>query len=241
VPLRAKEGGVLCRPGHTEAAVDLARMAGLRPAGVICGIVSRSDEGAMAKTDELRAFADEHNLALVSIADLITWRCKHEKHVNRIAEARVPTDRGVFTAVGYTSIYNDDEHVALVRGDIAGPDGDGSGVLVHVHSECLAGDTYRSGLCDCRPELDATLDMITSEGRGVVLYMRRGHERRGRGCYTHDRRADFRTITLATMTSECSPTQVITASTRIYSPIWVSPRCCQQNAPLLSTTSGLAV
>ena len=121
VPLRAKDGGVLRRPGHTEAAVDLARLAGLQPAGAICEIVSQKDEGAMAQTDELRVFADEHGLALISIADLIEWRRKHEKHIERIAEARIPTRHGEFRAVGYTSIYEDVEHVALVRGDIAGP------------------------------------------------------------------------------------------------------------------------
>ena len=122
VPLRAKDGGVLRRPGHTEAAVDLARMAGLSPAGAICEIVSQKDEGAMAQTDELRVFADEHDLALIAIADLIEYRRKHEKHIERIAEARIPTRHGEFRAVGYKSIYEDVEHVALVRGEIAGPD-----------------------------------------------------------------------------------------------------------------------
>lgn len=180
VPLRAKEGGVLRRPGHTEAAVDLARMAGLRPAGVICEIVSQKDEGQMARTDELRVFADEHELAFISIADLIAWRRKHEKHVLRVAEARIPTQHGDFTAVGYRSIYDEVEHVALVRGDIAGPDGDGSDVLVRVHSECLTGDVFGSLRCDCGPQLDAALEMVAQEGRGVVLYMR-GHEGRGIG------------------------------------------------------------
>ncbi|CAM2756892.1 bifunctional 3,4-dihydroxy-2-butanone-4-phosphate synthase/GTP cyclohydrolase II [Skermania piniformis] len=180
VPLRAKEGGVLRRPGHTEAAVDLARMAGLRPAGVICEIVSQKDEGAMARTDELRVFADEHNLALISIADMIAWRRRHEKQVERIAEARIPTAHGEFRAVGYTSIYDGVEHVALVRGDLAGPDGRGEDVLVRVHSECLTGDVFGSLRCDCGPQLDAALEMVTQEGRGVVLYMR-GHEGRGIG------------------------------------------------------------
>ena len=139
VPLRAKEGGVLRRPGHTEAAVDLATLAGLRPAGVICEIVSQKDEGAMAQTEELRVFADEHDLALISIADLIAWRRRNEKQVVRIAEARIPTKHGDFTAVGYQSLYDHVEHVALVCGDIAGPDGQGRDVLVRVHSECLTG------------------------------------------------------------------------------------------------------
>ena len=112
---------MLRRPGHTEAAVDLATMADLRPAGVICEIVSQKDPGAMAQTEELRVFADEHDLALISIADLIAWRRKHEKHIVRVADARIPTRHGEFRAVGYQSIYEDVEHVALVRGDIPGP------------------------------------------------------------------------------------------------------------------------
>ncbi len=180
VPLRAKEGGVLRRPGHTEAAVDLARMANLRPAGAICEIVSQKDEGAMAQTDELRVFADDHDLALISIADLIAWRRRHEKQVVRIAAARIPTRHGEFTAVGFRSIYDNVEHVALVRGDLPGPDGEGGDVLVRVHSECLTGDVFGSLRCDCGPQLEAALDMVAQEGRGVVLYMR-GHEGRGIG------------------------------------------------------------
>ncbi|MEE4022974.1 bifunctional 3,4-dihydroxy-2-butanone-4-phosphate synthase/GTP cyclohydrolase II [Gordonia sp. PKS22-38] len=180
VPLRAKEGGVLRRPGHTEAAVDLSRLAGLAPAGVICEIVSQKDEGSMAQTDELRVFADDHDLALISIADLIAWRRRHEKHVVRVAEARIPTRHGDFRAVGYSSIYDDVEHVALVKGDIAGGDRGGHDVLVRVHSECLTGDVFGSLRCDCGPQLDAAMEMVASEGRGVVLYMR-GHEGRGIG------------------------------------------------------------
>ncbi|WP_280386897.1 bifunctional 3,4-dihydroxy-2-butanone-4-phosphate synthase/GTP cyclohydrolase II [Nocardia wallacei] len=178
VPLRAKDGGVLRRPGHTEAAVDLARLAGLSPAGVICEIVSQKNEGDMARTEELRVFADEHELALISIADMIAWRRKNEKQVERIAEARIPTRFGEFRAVGYKSIYDDVEHVALVRGDI-GVD-DGEDVLVRVHSECLTGDVFGSLRCDCGPQLEAALEMVAAEGRGVVLYMR-GHEGRGIG------------------------------------------------------------
>ena len=180
VPLRAKEGGVLRRPGHTEAAVDLARLAGLAPAGVICEIVSQKDEGHMAQTDELRVFADEHDLALISIADLIAWRRRNEKHVVRVADARIPTKHGDFRAVGYTSVYDDVEHVALVMGDIAGADGHGNDVLVRVHSECLTGDVFGSLRCDCGPQLDAAMEMVAAEGRGIVLYMR-GHEGRGIG------------------------------------------------------------
>ncbi|WP_062997675.1 bifunctional 3,4-dihydroxy-2-butanone-4-phosphate synthase/GTP cyclohydrolase II [Nocardia mikamii] len=178
VPLRAKDGGVLRRPGHTEAAVDLSRMAGLSPAGVICEIVSQKNEGDMARTEELRIFADEHELALISIADMIAWRRKHEKQVERIAEARIPTKYGEFKAVGYKSIYDDVEHVALVRGDLSVDAGDD--VLVRVHSECLTGDVFGSLRCDCGPQLDAAMEMVAAEGRGVVLYMR-GHEGRGIG------------------------------------------------------------
>lgn len=184
VPLRAKEGGVLRRAGHTEAAVDLAQLAGLRPTGVICEIVSQKDPGEMARTDELRVFADEHELALVSIADLIAWRRRHEKLVRRVAEARVPTPHGDFRTVGYEAMYEEAEHVALVVGDVAGPPaggGDpGSDVLVRVHSECLTGDVFGSLRCDCGAQLDASMAAVAAEGRGVVLYMR-GHEGRGIG------------------------------------------------------------
>ncbi|WP_086828765.1 bifunctional 3,4-dihydroxy-2-butanone-4-phosphate synthase/GTP cyclohydrolase II [Allokutzneria sp. NRRL B-24872] len=176
VPLRAKDGGVLRRPGHTEAAVDLARMAGLRPAGVLCEIVSQKDEGEMARQDELAVFAAEHDLALISIADLIAYRRRSEKQVVRVAEARMPTVHGVFRAVGYDSLIDGVEHVALVFGEI----GDGQDVLVRVHSECLTGDSFGSLRCDCGPQLDAALAMVAAEGRGVVLYMR-GHEGRGIG------------------------------------------------------------
>ncbi|TWS18234.1 bifunctional 3,4-dihydroxy-2-butanone-4-phosphate synthase/GTP cyclohydrolase II [Tsukamurella asaccharolytica] len=178
VPLRAKDGGVLRRPGHTEAAVDLATLAGLAPAGVICEIVSEKDPGGMAKSDELRVFADDHGLAMISIADMIAWRRKHEKHVVQVASARIPTRYGDFQAVGYTSIYDDVEHVALVKGDITADDG--ADVLVRVHSECLTGDVFGSLRCDCGPQLDAAMELVAQEGRGVVLYMR-GHEGRGIG------------------------------------------------------------
>ncbi|GAB3879856.1 bifunctional 3,4-dihydroxy-2-butanone-4-phosphate synthase/GTP cyclohydrolase II [Kibdelosporangium lantanae] len=176
VPLRAKEGGVLRRPGHTEAAIDLAVMAGLRPAGVLCEIVSQKDEGDMARRDELEVFAAEHDLALISIADMIKYRRQHEKQVARVAEARIPTAHGTFRAVGYDSLLDGIEHVALVYGEI----GDGENVLVRVHSECLTGDVFGSLRCDCGPQLDAALEAVASEGRGIVLYMR-GHEGRGIG------------------------------------------------------------
>ncbi len=176
VPLRAKPGGVLRRTGHTEAAVDLARMAGLRPAGVLCEIVSQKDEGDMARLPELRSFCDEHGLALISIADLVAFRRRTESQVVKVAEAKLPTVHGEFTAMGYESLLDGTDHVALVRGDL----GDGRDVLVRVHSECLTGDVLGSRRCDCGPQLDAAMAAVAREGRGVVLYVR-GHEGRGIG------------------------------------------------------------
>jgi 3,4-dihydroxy 2-butanone 4-phosphate synthase/GTP cyclohydrolase II len=176
VPLRAKDGGVLRRPGHTEAAVDLAVLAGLQPASVLCEVVSEKDPAGMARADELRVFADEHGLALISIADLIAYRRRFEKLVERVASARVPLRYGEFTAVGYSSSYDEREHVAFVFGDI----GEGEDVLVRVHSECLTGDVFGSLRCDCGPQLHAALARVAQEGRGVVLYIR-GHEGRGIG------------------------------------------------------------
>ncbi|MCA1654907.1 MAG: bifunctional 3,4-dihydroxy-2-butanone-4-phosphate synthase/GTP cyclohydrolase II [Pseudonocardiaceae bacterium] len=176
VPLRAKEGGVLRRPGHTEAAIDLAVLAGLRPAGVLCEIVSQKDEGDMARREELEVFAAEHDLAIISIADLIDYRRRKETQIVRVAEARIPTAHGTFRAVGYDSKLDGIEHIALVYGDIA----DGENILVRVHSECLTGDVFGSLRCDCGPQLDAALAAVAADGRGVVLYMR-GHEGRGIG------------------------------------------------------------
>ena len=176
VPLRAKPGGVLRRTGHTEAAVDLARMAGLRPAGVLCEIVSQKDEGDMARLPELRSFCDEHGLALISIAALVAFRRRTESQVVKVAEAKLPTVHGEFTAMGYESLLDGTDHVALVRGDL----GDGRDVLVRVHSECLTGDVLGSRRCDCGPQLDAAMAEVAREGRGVVLYVR-GHEGRGIG------------------------------------------------------------
>jgi 3,4-dihydroxy 2-butanone 4-phosphate synthase/GTP cyclohydrolase II len=176
VPLRAKEGGVLRRPGHTEAAIDLATMAGLRPAGVLCEIVSQKDEGDMARREELEVFAAEHDLAIISIADLIDYRRRKEVQVVRVAEARIPTAHGAFRAVGYDSKLDGIEHIALVYGDIE----DGEDILVRVHSECLTGDVFGSLRCDCGPQLDSAMATVAAEGRGVVLYMR-GHEGRGIG------------------------------------------------------------
>ena len=173
-PLRAKPGGVLRRPGHTEAAVDLARMAGLQPAGVVCELVN--DDGTMQRLPDLYAFAQRHGLALISIADLIAYRRRTEKQVERVAEARIPTRYGDFRAVGYRSTFDDREHIALVYGDL----GDGHDVLVRVHSECLTGDVFGSLRCDCGPQLDAAMAAVAAEGGGVVLYVR-GHEGRGIG------------------------------------------------------------
>jgi 3,4-dihydroxy 2-butanone 4-phosphate synthase/GTP cyclohydrolase II len=176
VPLRAKDGGVLRRPGHTEAAVDLSRMAGLPPAGALCEIVSAKDDGEMARRDELEVFAAEHDLRLITIADLIAYRRRFEKQVERVAEARIPTVHGEFRAIGFDSLLDGVEHIALVAGEI----GDGTDVLVRVHSECLTGDVLGSLRCDCGPQLDAALAAVAAEGRGVVLYVR-GHEGRGIG------------------------------------------------------------
>ncbi len=179
LPLRAREGGVLRRPGHTEAAVDLARLAGLSEAGVLCEIVSQKNEGDMARGDELRVFAEDHDMALITIADLIAYRRRVEKHVARVAKATIPTRHGDFTAYGYDSLLDGIEHVAMVLGDIDEP-GWGEGILVRVHSECLTGDVLGSLRCDCGPQLDAALAAVAAEGRGVVLYVR-GHEGRGIG------------------------------------------------------------
>ncbi|ASR36875.1 bifunctional 3,4-dihydroxy-2-butanone 4-phosphate synthase/GTP cyclohydrolase II [Prauserella marina] len=176
VPLRAKEGGVLRRPGHTEAAVDLARMAGLAPAGVLCEIVSQKNEGDMARRDELEVFAADHDLRLITIADLIAYRRRKEKQVERVAEARIPLAAGTFRAIGYDSLLDGIEHVAFVCGEV----GDGEDILVRVHSECLTGDVFGSLRCDCGPQLEAALETVAKEGRGVVLYIR-GHEGRGIG------------------------------------------------------------
>ncbi len=173
-PLRYTEGGVLVRPGHTEAAVDLARMAGLTPAGVISEIVN--DDGTMKRGRQLREFADEHGLLMISIEDLIHYRRRHETHVERVAETRLPTRAGDFTAYGYRITIDDSEHVALVHGDL----GDGRDVLTRVHSECLTGDVFGSHRCDCGPQLEEAMERIVKEGRGVVVYLR-GHEGRGIG------------------------------------------------------------
>lgn len=173
-PLRARSGGVLVRNGHTEAAVDLARLAGLRPAGAIVEIAG--EDGVMLRLPELVPFARKHGLTIISIEDLIAYRRSSEPTVRREAEVRLPTSFGEFTAYGYRSTVDGVEHVALVHGDL----GDGDDILVRVHSECLTGDIFQSQRCDCGPQLHAAMARITDEGRGVVVYLR-GHEGRGIG------------------------------------------------------------
>jgi 3,4-dihydroxy 2-butanone 4-phosphate synthase/GTP cyclohydrolase II len=172
-PLRYRAGGVLKRGGHTEATVDLARAAGLTPAGVLCEIVSE-DKSAMARLPDLERFAQRHGLPLISIADLIRWRRRTEKLVRTVSEARIPTEGGDWRAVVYESVLDGEQHLALVKGGI-GPD-----LLVRVHSECLTGDVFGSLRCDCGTQLRAAMDLINEEGRGVVVYLR-GHEGRGIG------------------------------------------------------------
>lgn len=176
-PLRYREGGVLVRRGHTEAAVDLARMAGLTPAGVLVEVVN--DDGTMKRGPELREFADEHGLKMISIEQMVHYRRKTETHVVRVAETQLPTAHGDFTAFGYRITVDDSEHIALVYGDPAELR-NGEPVLARVHSECLTGDVFGSSRCDCGPQLDEALERIAKEGRGVVIYLR-GHEGRGIG------------------------------------------------------------
>ena len=173
-PLRAREGGVLKRAGHTEAAVDLARMAGLQPAGIICEITN--EDGSMSRLPQLIEFCKEHNLLLSSIAELIKYRRHNEKLVTRMGQAQVPTDWGNFTCTAFRSDIDDTEHLAFSMGDIQ----DGSPVLVRVHSECLTGDVFASRRCDCGPQLQSAMALIAREGRGIVVYLR-GHEGRGIG------------------------------------------------------------
>jgi 3,4-dihydroxy 2-butanone 4-phosphate synthase/GTP cyclohydrolase II len=164
-PLRSRSGGTLVRAGHTEAAVDLARIAGLPPAGVICEVMN--DDGTMARVPELKKFARKHGLLMITIADLISYRMRTEGLVRRVASADLPTVQGAFRVHAFESLIDDQTHVALVRGDI----GDGQNVLVRVHSKCLTGDVFHSVRCDCGPQLDAALEQIAKEGRGVLLYL----------------------------------------------------------------------
>jgi 3,4-dihydroxy 2-butanone 4-phosphate synthase/GTP cyclohydrolase II len=173
-PLRYAEGGVLRRPGHTEAAVDLARLAGLPPAGVLAEVVN--DDGTMARLPELRTFADTHDLALISIEQLIAYRRRTERQLTRQAQTRLPNAYGLWQAFGYRHDIDGTEYLALVLGDVA----DGADVLTRLHSECLTGDVFGSLRCDCGAQLESAMQVIAAEGRGVVLYLR-GQEGRGVG------------------------------------------------------------
>lgn len=172
-PLEAKEGGVLKRAGHTEAAVDLAKLAGLKPAGVICEIMN--EDGSMARVPELMKYVETHHLKIITIADLIAYRRKNEILIERVTEAKMPTKHGEFQIIGYINTLNGEHHVALVKGDVS----NGEPVLVRVHSECLTGDAFGSLRCDCGEQFAAAAKRIESEGRGVLLYMRQ--EGRGIG------------------------------------------------------------
>jgi 3,4-dihydroxy 2-butanone 4-phosphate synthase / GTP cyclohydrolase II len=172
-PLRAKDGGVLERTGHTEASVDLSRLAGLIPAGVICEVMN--DDGTMARVPDLIPYSRKHNLKMVTVAQLIAYRRRTEKLVERVVATALPTAFGDFSAVGYRSLVDDKHHVAMVKGEVDGAED----VLVRVHSECLTGDVFHSLRCDCGEQLEAALSMIEREGRGVLLYL--SQEGRGIG------------------------------------------------------------
>jgi 3,4-dihydroxy 2-butanone 4-phosphate synthase/GTP cyclohydrolase II len=176
-PIRAKEGGVLVRAGHSEAIVDLARLAGLHPAGVICEVMD--EDGTMARLPQLEAMASKFDLKMITIVDLIAYRLRHEKLVQRVTEARLPTKYGEFTAVAYRSAVDAAEHIALVKGDISSDEP----VLVRVHSECLTGDVFGSLRCDCGVQIEMALQSIAKEDRGVFLYMRQ----EGRGIGFHNK------------------------------------------------------
>jgi 3,4-dihydroxy 2-butanone 4-phosphate synthase/GTP cyclohydrolase II len=172
-PLKAKPGGVLERTGQTEAAVDLARLAGLNPAGVICEVMN--DDGTMARVPDLEPYCDRHGLKMITVADLIAYRRRHDKLVERVVSTRLPTGFGEFEVVGYRSLVDDKHHVAMVKGEVDGK----QDVLVRVHSECLTGDVFHSLRCDCGEQLESALAMIEDEGRGVLLYL--AQEGRGIG------------------------------------------------------------
>jgi 3,4-dihydroxy 2-butanone 4-phosphate synthase/GTP cyclohydrolase II len=172
-PLKAKSGGVLERTGQTEAAVDLARLAGLNPSGVICEVMN--DDGTMARVPDLVPYCEKHGLKMITVADLIAYRRRHDKLIERVVEARMPTRYGTFQVVGFRSLVDEKHHVAMVKGDVAGQDD----VLVRVHSECLTGDVFHSLRCDCGQQLEDALRRIDAEGRGVLLYL--AQEGRGIG------------------------------------------------------------
>jgi len=172
-PLKSRSGGVLERAGQTEAAVDLARLAGVNPAGVICEVMN--DDGTMARVDDLVRYCDRHGLRMITVADLIAYRRKHDKLIERVVATNLPTAFGEFSAVGYRSLVDGKHHVAMVKGEVDGQED----VLVRVHSECLTGDVFHSLRCDCGEQLESALAMIEQEGRGVLLYL--SQEGRGIG------------------------------------------------------------
>jgi 3,4-dihydroxy 2-butanone 4-phosphate synthase/GTP cyclohydrolase II len=171
-PLRAREGGVLQRVGHTEAAIDLARLAGLYPAGVVCEVLN--EDGTTSRRPQLEKFAAEHGLTFITVAQLVAHRLKSERLVHRVAEARLPTDVGVWKVIGYRNDVDNHEHIALVFGDVSDRD---KSVLVRMHSKCLTGDVFHSLRCDCGWQLDTAMNMISKEGRGVIVYL----DQEGRG------------------------------------------------------------
>ena len=176
-PLRAKEGGVLVRTGQTEAAVDLSRLAGLYPAGVICEIMK--EDGTMARMPDLESFSEEHGIKIVSVAQLIEYRLRFDTLIHKVAEAKLPTNYGDFVVIAYRSEVDSNHHIALVRGDVNTDEP----VLVRVHSECLTGDVFSSIRCDCGDQLRHAIQMVADEGRGVVVYMRQ----EGRGIGLHNK------------------------------------------------------
>jgi 3,4-dihydroxy 2-butanone 4-phosphate synthase/GTP cyclohydrolase II len=176
-PLRAREGGVLVRGGQTEATIDLARLAGLKPAGVLCEIMNK--DGTMARLPQLEVFAKKHGLKIISVADLIAYRYRHERLVQSVAEAKLPTPYGNFKVIAYKSSTDPDEHLAMVMGDVNTDEP----VLVRVHSQCLTGDVFHSLRCDCGEQIEISMKKIAEEGRGVVLYMRQ----EGRGIGIHNK------------------------------------------------------
>ena len=176
-PLRARDGGVLVRGGQTEATVDLARMAGLKPAGVLCEIMN--EDGTMARLPQLKVFARKHGLKIISVADLIAYRYRHERLVQKVADAKLPTPFGNFKVIAYKSSTDPAEHLAMVMGDVATDEP----VLVRVHSQCLTGDVFHSKRCDCGEQIEMSMKRIAEEGRGVVLYMRQ----EGRGIGIHNK------------------------------------------------------